>query len=419
MLAVALSAMACSDDPPPAAPEVFTPATGTDTDLTDPSTTLIPPAPEDPPEIEGPTLADFDVPCGRDAAPSPSSEVGVDDDVVVVGTGNDRGARFAGSFGAGMPEAVAAMADHCTALGGVAGRGLLVESYDAAVVEVADRAREQCTEVLAVVGAGYATPIAGLEPWAECGMPIFEPRPSWLVTPDPIPIEAHRFAWFAEPAAGAVAVVVPDTLEGEAMALTIASALTADGFAVVADLRFSLGAEPDWIEIADEVTASGAGLIHVEGSCADTVVPLLSAFGAADTVPLVTAGPSTYDQGCIASAAAAGAPVDRLLIQIPFLPLEDGDDAPVTQAFAEILASYAADVSGDALLASAAFWSFADAVDACGAELTRGCLQERLDGEGAGLTRRADATCRVVLGVDAGAFVRILPDEPGRLACAG
>ena len=102
---------------------------------------------------------------------------------------------------------------------------------------------------------------------------------------------------------------------------------------------------------------------------------------------------------------------------MPFLPLEDGDDAPVTMAFAEILGTYTAEVHGDALLASAAFWSFAVAVDNCADRFTRGCLAGETDGDGAGLIRRDDAACRVVLGVVDGVFERILPETPGTLAC--
>ncbi|MEM8706039.1 MAG: hypothetical protein AAGE98_06245 [Actinomycetota bacterium] len=413
--ALAVLAAACTSDPTPDAPETFTPATGNEIDLSDPSTTLIPPTPEDPPEIEGPTLADFDIPCGRDAEPIPGDTVGVDDSVIVIGTGNDRGARFTGSSGQGMPEAVAAMADHCTALGGLAGRGLQVRSYDAAVVEVADRALDQCREVLALVGAGYATPVAGLDAWTACGLPVFEGWPSWLLGVDPLPIEAHRFAAFAEPTARTVGIVAPTSLEGRARAVSVGGVLTADGFTVATDVAYSLTIETDWDDVADELAA--VGLVHVEGPCEDVVVPLLEALGGRETVPLVVTGPSSYDRTCLDVATVRGAPTDRLLVQLPFLPLEDGDDAPVTQAFAEILATYATPVSGDALLASAAFWSFADAADACAEDLSRSCLRSQLDGEGAGLVRRADAACRVVLGVVDGEFERVVPASPGRLAC--
>ncbi|MEM8708263.1 MAG: ABC transporter substrate-binding protein [Actinomycetota bacterium] len=417
-LVVALIAAACTDEAEPAGPEVFTPATGNQTDLTDPSTTLIPPRPEDPPEIEGPTLADFEVPCGRDAQPPAGRGIGLDDELIRIGSGNDRGARHAGSGGAGMPDAVAAMADHCTALGGLAGRGLQVLTYDAAVVEVADRAGEQCAEVLALVGAGYATPVAGLETWEGCGLPVFEGWPSWLLGVDPLPTEAHRFAAFAEPAAMQVGIVAPSSLEGRALAEALGGVLTAQGFTVTIDRAYSLTTETDWADVAAELVAAGVGLVHVDGPCEDVTAPLLSALAAVESMPLVVAGPSSYDQACLDTARLAGAPVERLLVQVPFLPLEDGAAAPVTQAFADILATYAAEVTGDTLLAAAAFWSFADAVDACADDLTRACLRSNLDGDGAGLVRRDDAACRVVLGVVDGVFERVVPQTPGRLACS-
>ena len=419
MLVLVLVAMACSEDTSPAPPEVFTPADGAGgTDLTDPDTTLVPPDPQDPPEIQGPTLADFDVPCGRDAEPPADATIGVDDEVIRIGTGNDVGARFAGSGGAGMPEAVAAMADHCSSLGGLAGRGLTVESYDAAVVEATARAQEQCGEVVAVVGAGYASVSDARLRWDACRIPVFSGWPDWLFV-DQVPVEAHRFVRFAEPDAGSVvAVVVPDTDDGAAAAERLQFVLGTDGFVVATVIDYPLTLAPNWDDIAAEIIASGAGMVHLEGPCADATVPLLTALGAAaEAPPVVITGPSSYHPSCVAAANRDGVPTDRLLVQVPFLPLEDGDDAPVTMAFAEILATYAAEVHGDALLASAAFWSFAVAVDGCAERFTRGCLAAETDGDGAGLIRSEDAACRVVLGVVDGGFERILPDAPGTLAC--
>ena len=61
----AVFAAACSDgaervDPPP----VFTPAGDDAESLADAGTTLVPPTPPDPPEIEAPSLAEFTIPCG-------------------------------------------------------------------------------------------------------------------------------------------------------------------------------------------------------------------------------------------------------------------------------------------------------------------------------------------------------------------
>ena len=87
----------------------------------------------------------------------------------------------------------------------------------------------------------------------------------------------------------------------------------------------------------------------------------------------------------------------------------------------EIVESYGAAPTGDALLAGAAFWAFAAAIDACRTgEVTQPCVEEgRIDAwNGAGLHPSGDnAGCRVVVGLDDKGFRRVFPLEPGRFSC--
>ena len=397
---------------------MFTPAEG-DGALADTATTLLPPAPPDPPEIEGPSLVDFTVPCGIEPEPTAARGPGVSDDAIRVGVGNDEGGRHAGRSGATMPEAVAAMAEHCNSLGGLAGRVVQVDAYDAAVTELADVAADQCGEAFALVGSGHLEPLAGAEPWAACSMPHFAGWDPALLRPTPMPLLAHQLAAFVDPASFSVAVVMPDTLEGRGAAEAATAGLVEAGFVVVATEFFSVTTEPDWTALAGRVAAAEAGLIHVDGPCRAATVPLLAA-GDEDG-PTVIAGASSYDRACLTDSGLDSNVLDRLLVQLPFLPIEDGDEAPVTAAFADIFRTYGATVTGDALLAAAAFWEFAVTVDACrGAELTRDCLDRRRgdDWDGAGLhPAGTEASCRVVVKVVLDSFERVLPEEPGRYGC--
>lgn len=420
VIAAALLAAACSGetdvaDPPP----VFTPAgEGTDS-FADPATTLVPPTPSDPPEIEGPSLAEFAVPCGVDADPGDATGPGVDEGSIRIATGNDEGGRFSGQSGATMPDAVVAMAEHCNGLGGLAGRVITVEAYDAAVTEVPDVAARQCEEGLALVGYGYLQESLGTETWNGCSMPRFEGWPTDLLDAEPRPLLAHRAAALSDPAAFSVGVVVPDTTAGRTEAEAVQAALTVAGFTVVAVEFYPLTVEVDWPALSRRLADVGVGLIHLGGSCRGATVPLLLA-GGADGPPIV-ADVSTYDDACRGDAVALGAPVQKVLVQLPFLPVEDGDAAPVTQAFVEILDRFGAVATGDGLLAGSAFWEFAVAVDACRASgVSRTCLDEQRDEEwnGAGLHPGFDSvSCRVVMALTETGFERVLPSEPGRFSC--
>ncbi|MEM9465675.1 MAG: hypothetical protein AAGA90_09900 [Actinomycetota bacterium] len=418
--AFAVVAAACSGgdevaDPPP----VFTPAGDASESLADPGTTLLPPTPSDPPEIEGPSLADFAVPCGVDPEPTPATGPGIDDTTIRIATGNDEGGRHAGRSGASMPEAVVAMAEHCNTLGGLAGRAIAVETYDAAVTEVPDVAARQCEETFALVGHGYLQASLGTETWNGCGLPRFDGWSSALLRAEPVPLLAHRVAAVTDGAALSVAIVMPETTAGRTEAEAAQIALVAAGFSVATVEFYSPAVEIDWPAMQSRIAASGAGSIHVSGSCRGATMPLAAAGGAEG--PTIIADASSYDDDCRADAAALGVPLDNILLQVPFLPVEDGDDAPVTQAFVEILERFGASATGDALLAGAAFWEFAVAVDACRSDVvTRDCLDERRDVEwnGAGIhPPAADASCRVVVAMTADGFERVLPAEAGRFGC--
>ncbi len=393
-------------------------------------TTLVPPIPTDPPRPPGPALGTLELPCGVEAEPTavPDDEIGIEPGTIVIGTGNDRGGLHTFGSGRGIPDAVEVMAGHCNSLGGLAGREIVVLEYDAAVVELEDRTLEQCGETNAVVGHGYLRETDAAEIRSVCILPAF---PAWidgLTSGEPFPLHGHLAAVWGDAAASAIALIGPDTTSAEARRSLRTDALAASSveFDVVVELIYPIVEAPDWEQIAASAEEAGAGLVHVDGSCDAALVPLLRALQGGDWSPAILSGPSAYDAGCIAAAELEGLPLDRLTIELPFLPLDDGDDAPVTTVVAGLLEDVAAPVTGDALLAVSAFWRWAVAVDECGEDLSRLCLAEAATGfedwTSGGLHRvvSADGTtdgCTVIVGVEAGELRRVFPETPGTYDC--
>lgn len=424
LLAIGMAAAACSTGEEPASDD---PALGDllapPDDENDPAatseaatTTLLPPTPTDPPAIDGPMFADRAVACGGARTSVSLTMVGVDADTITIGSGNDRGGVFAGDAGRAMPDAVAAMAGLCNELGGLNGRTVVVRDYDAAVTEVEGRAQQQCGEVAALVGHGFLDAIAGVEIWTECGLPRF---PGWA--PDafgPPTLIAHGFAALADPAALTAAVVGPDTAAGQAERVAVTDAMTAAGFSIVLDLSYPVTSEPDWAALAAELRRAEVGLVDVDGGCGGALVPLLGALTAAGAGPYVVADHRAYDPGCL-SGVAADVPIDRLLLELPFLPLEDGGDAPSTAAYADALDRFAVEVTGDTLLAASAFWRFTEAAGRCPG-LERSCLREAAARAWDGLDLHPvgeEAGCRVVVGVSEAGLERVTPTRPGTYGC--
>ncbi|NIW30887.1 MAG: hypothetical protein GWN25_28305 [Actinobacteria bacterium] len=219
-------------------------------------------------------------------------------------------------------------------------------------------------------------------------------------------------------------LVRPDTrsaaLDSERRTLALAEAPVP--VTVVGDVAYPVDRVADWDLVVGTARASGAGLVHLEGGCDHAVVPFLSIAAAAGWEPIVVTGPAAYDPACLAASELTG----RLLVEVPFLPYEDGDAAPVTAEHAGFLDALGGPRTGDALLAASAFWRWVTAAAACGTDLDRECLADQaatIDAwTGAGLHPAVGLDgsmepCVVVLGVEDGEFVRRLPTEPGTYDC--
>ena len=431
---LAVVATACGDDSAPDARELQLPGTSGAADVTtsspasaatgDPattSTTLRPPPPTEPPEREAPTIGDLEIPC----APSELVELpelpGISDEAITIGTGNDRGGPNLADAGAGLLEMVEVLADHCNANGGIAGRDVRVVDYDAAGTEAIDRVEEACVEVAALVGHRFFQAVEVDLTAVGCGLPSFAVG-AGFGNGSPFALHGHLSALFADPDRGANVVLIgPDTVGGATLRTARRSAIDAAGpLTVLGEFAYPVDGAVNWTQIVSAARATGAGQVHLDGGCGHGVLPFQQTSADAGWEPIVVATAAAYDSACLASPRP-----DRLLIELPFLPFEDGRAAPATQQHAELLTRGFAPQTGNGILAASAFWQWASSASEClGSDLD--CYAEfnagLTDWTAGGLHRALDpaepsGACAVVLGIEEGAFVRRLPAEPGTYEC--
>ena len=95
-------------------------------------------------------------PVARPRAPTraPAGEQGVTADSVTIGYGDDAGYQAAPGLNKEMSEAVEAMIDWCNEQGGINGRTVKGNYYDAAILNANNAMAEACTQVFMLVGAG-------------------------------------------------------------------------------------------------------------------------------------------------------------------------------------------------------------------------------------------------------------------------
>jgi ABC-type branched-subunit amino acid transport system substrate-binding protein len=387
------------------------------------TTTLRPPVPADPPEPDAPSIGELEIPC----RPSPLVEIedrpGVTDDAIAIGVGTDRGGVATLGSARGVLEMVEALADLCNAQGGLLGRDVRVKEYDAAAVEAGDRVTEACTEVSALVGSVFLQVIESSFTAISCGLPIYSTGAD-LVPTSPLVLHGMLAALFSDPANAATIVLVgPNTAAATADRAGRRAAIeAADGFlSVVGEIAYPIDDLPDWDRIVDDARATGAGQVNMVGGCEQAVLPFTAAAEAAGWQPMIVATAAAYDDTCLTVENPS-----RLLVELPFLPFEDGDAAPAAAAHAALLDRTAAPQTGNGILAASAFWRWATAVETCLPDSDRECFarfsgsQDGWTAGGLHLAIALDGTtegCAVVLGVEAGAFVRRLPAEVGTFDC--
>ncbi len=109
-------------------------------------------------------------PCGPGDAKGKTDQ-GVTDDAITIGFGDDRGFTSAPGLSKEMGDAVAAMIDWCNQQGGINGRKIKGNQYDAAYMQTAKVVQESCKQDFMLVGQGFAMDESAEQYRVKCKLP--------------------------------------------------------------------------------------------------------------------------------------------------------------------------------------------------------------------------------------------------------
>ena len=113
-------------------------------------------------QVQDTSFGDLPSPCGPGDA-SGATQQGVTDEAITIGFGDDAGYQGAPGLNHEMSDAMEAIIEWCNEQGGINGRRVVGNYYDAMVLEAANATQEACTEVFMLVGQGFALD-GGAEP---------------------------------------------------------------------------------------------------------------------------------------------------------------------------------------------------------------------------------------------------------------
>ena len=416
--------------PPPTAASPSAIASGDSSPITQPAPVL-------------PMFGDAPWPCtkGTGANTDSGNEPGVTKGTISIAGGDDAGFVGAPGLNHEITDAMKAMVAKCNELGGINGRTITFNYFDAKIFEVATAMQAVCDgKNFFLVGEGWAFDGSQEETRVKCAMPAVPTYATsaafshgkgvFIAVPNPADEgAAGSYAQFAKLFPDAVKHVVTlvaaftTTQEVREKAMVVAPQF---GWSFVnSKLEYNPGGEADWTPFVKQIKDSGATMILWSGTC----LPHLQLFAKTAKangldLPIVTDA-NHYAHDC--SSANTGGELNNMYVRLSSVPLEEADTSKATQDYLDILKANGGDVSLLGTQAASSFLMWATASSQCGLELTRACVLANLakvtKWTGHGLHavdnpgQNHPSACSILMKLEGTTYKRVAPAERGTFEC--
>ncbi len=381
----------------------------------------------------------LDTPCGEGDG-GPAGDQGVTEDQIVIGYGDDAGFPTSPGLSHETSDAIEAMIAWCNDQGGINGREIVGNYYDAAITNVTNAMTQACAEVFMLVGEAWALDSAQEETRVGCGLPAvptYSVSPEFangplVVQPVPNPADIYTAGW-----AGQIAELFPEEVKNASVmygnfAATIDTkdkvVQTFDDFGfefLDCPIEYNIAGEADWKPFAQRLSDCGAQVVYYSGQPYPNMQNLLDDAAQVGYSPIWLVDLNAYLRSFAEWNATGNG--DNVYLRTAFYPFEQADDVPALQQYIDIVEANGGDTSLLGVQSTSAFLLWATAADACGAELSRQCVLDELDGitswEAGGLHTETNPgenlppECNMLLKLDGTSWVQAYPEEEGEMVC--
>jgi hypothetical protein len=446
---VALVVSACSSDhgtsqvaDTTAATTVAAPAESTATTVLESATTLpaaveTSPADTTAPEPAAVMFGDLVSPCGPGDAAGATAK-GVTDSSITFGYGDDAGYSAAPGLDKEMGDAIRPLIEWCNEQGGINGREVIGNYYDAAVLNVSQAITTACSdEVFMLVGQGWVLDSAQEQTRIECQLstiPGFAvatafAHGSGVVQPIPNPGDdmvvsgaMQIAALFPDGVTKAANVFAEFPATRETRDKAVASYGQAGWTFLDCDQIYSVAGEADWKPIASNLEACGVEVVNWVGSPDPNLQNLLVAARQVGFEPQAwLADPNQYTTGFATwNGQNDGAAAD-VYVRMAAVPFELADQAPAVAQYLELVNGSGGLPGLLGVQSTSAFLLWATAVQACGSEVTARCVLGQAASQtgwtGGGLHLPADPgsnhgpACGLLLKLEGPEWVKVAPTD--------
>jgi ABC-type branched-subunit amino acid transport system substrate-binding protein len=385
-------------------------------------------------------FGDLASPCGPGDATGATAQ-GVTADAITIGYGDDAGYQPAPGLSHELSDAVKAMISWCNDQGGINGRKVVGNYYDAKVTEVTNAMTQACEQVFMLVGQGWVFD-SGQETIRQgCGLPAvpgYAVSPQFSNAPDQVQAVPNPVDYMPTQFASAFQKLFPEEIKKTGLVYAdypatkdpkdkVVATYPAFGFEFLpCDQIYGIQGESDWKPLAQKLKDCGAETVYFAGSPYPNFENFLDAANQIDYHPIWFSDANMYDE-TFAQWNVNGY-ADKVYMRSSFTPLFEADKVPATQQYIDIVTASGGETNQLGQQAASAFLLWATAAKQCGSNVTRECVMGELgkitSWTGGGMhsvgnpAENMPATCGMVMKLSGTSFERVYPEEPGTLDCS-
>jgi hypothetical protein len=380
-------------------------------------------------------------PCGKGHATG-STDKGVSNTSINLAYGDDRGFSGLPGLDQEMGDAVKAMIAWCNSQGGINGRKIVGDYYDAAVTNVGSAMTQACKKDFMLVGEGFA--LDGVAEGTRLGcnlaaVPGFTVAPvvanayeMYQATPNPADYSPVSSAYQIQKLFGKAktqkAGEYNSTLSTQAQSMAKAvQAYTKAGWKFPnCSVTINYNGEANYTPFVQKLQSCGAQIIYNDSTPGPTLYGALQAQNQIGYNPIWV-----EDSGAYTAAFAAwntGGLGNNVYARLSYEPLEAAKVVPAVAQYLAIVKKYGGITSQLGEQSTSSFLLWATEAKACGSKLTRQCMINQLSKvtswTGGGLnasgnpSKNLPPSCGLLMRLDNTKWVQAYPKKLGTFDCS-
>jgi ABC-type branched-subunit amino acid transport system substrate-binding protein len=387
------------------------------------------------------TFGDLESPCGEGDASGATAQ-GVTDTDITIGYGDDAGFASAPGLNKQQSDAIRGMIEWCNEQGGINGREIKGNYYDAKILEVNNVMLSACDQVFMLVGQGFSLDSAQEEARVGCGLgsvPVWSVSPEFAHGPFSIQPVPNPTDFTPVQIAAAIAKAFPDKIAKTAVMYAnypatidtkdkVLASYPPFGFQFLdCEQQYNINGEDDWRPFVQSLKDCGAEIVYFTGSPNPNFQNFLTAATQLQYAPIYMTDANFYDEGFADWNAQNGGAADNVYIRQAFVPLSEGASNPAMQTYLDAVEAIGGDVNQLGAQAASAFLLWATGVKACGDTVDRDCVLGEIakvtEWTAGGLHAPTNPAsnkppeCGLTLKMEGDQFVRFDPTAEGEYDC--